>query len=207
VLELCCGPGGPALHLAATLGCRVVAVDSSVEALAHGREAAAGTGEPGLVAFLAGDALRLPLSGPFDAALLFETMLSIEEKDRLLMEIRRVLRPGGSFALTLEEGEPLAPEEVASIPEGDRIWLIPEARFRDMLEHAGFQLTRREELTAAHAAVASRLLRAYRAYRKEIEAHLGDESYEDLVASHERWVQWLEGGRVRKLALVAARRD
>jgi SAM-dependent methyltransferase len=207
VLELCCGPGGPALHLAATLGCRVTAVDSSAGALLHGREMATSATEASRVSFLAADALHLPLSGPFDAALLFETMLSIEDKKRLLCEVRRVLRPGGRLAVTLEEGEPLSPEEIASIPEGDRIWVLPEARFLDMLEGAGFHLTRREDHTAAHADVAFRLLRAYRAHRREIEAQLGQEGYEALVVSHERWVRWLDDGRVRKLALVATRTE
>ena len=206
VLDLCCGMGGPALYLAQATGCRILGVDISPAAIQIARARAESRDLGQRIAFLVADSSRLPLATEFPAVLLLETLLAIEDKACLLQEVGRLLRPGGRFGLTLEEGRPLSAEERRSLPEGDQVWLVPEDEFRALLEAASFQIRLLEDHTTAQADLAGRLRDAYSADREAIVAALGAGTYDDLITSHTRWVDWLTAGRVRKLVLVVERR-
>jgi sarcosine/dimethylglycine N-methyltransferase len=206
VLDLCCGSGGPALHLARQTGCRIVGVDRSSEAIHLARASAEHQGLDRHATFIVSDALCPPIdAASFDAVLLYETMLAFEDKRRLVHVVRRLLRPGGRFGLTLEEGRPLSGAERRRVPEGEEVWLIPESEFRVLLKAAGFQIRWVEDYTAAHAEVARRLAVAFRRDRAAIVAAVGAEACNELVMAHERWAEWLNAQRVRKLAVVAQR--
>src|SRR5215216_3623392 len=165
VLDLCCGSGGPALHLARQIGCRIVGVDRSSEAIHLARTSAKRQGLDRRATFIVAEALCSPMdAASFDAILMYETMLAFEDKRRLvrvvrrlLRVVRRLLRPGGRFGVTLEEGWPLSSAERRSVPEGEDIYLTPESTFHELLEAIGFRICRMEDHTAAHAEVAGRL--------------------------------------------------
>lgn len=205
VLDLCCGTGGLTHHLAGSVDCRVLGVDRSLSAIRLAQGAASAHPVLRHVGFLAADATRLPLSGPFDAVLLFETMLAIADKGALLAEVRRVLRPEGRFGLTLEEGIPLERAERQALGSGHLVWLIPSKAFTALVSTHRFRLVWQEDHTAQHAEVAERLLEAYERHRAEIAEQIGSDLCEQLVADHRVWVRWLTTRRVRKLALVIER--
>jgi sarcosine/dimethylglycine N-methyltransferase len=206
VLDLCCGSGGPALHLARQTGCRIVGVDRSSEAIHLARASAEHQGLGRRATFIASDALCPPIDdASFDAVLLYETMLAFEDKRRLVHVVRRLLRPGGRFGLTFEEGRPLSSAERRCIPEDEEVWLIPESEFRVLLKSAGFRVRRVEDHTATHAEVARRLAVALRRDRAPIAAAMGSQASNELILAHERWVEWLNARRVRKLGVVAQR--
>ncbi|MGW8486508.1 class I SAM-dependent methyltransferase [Streptomyces sp. NPDC055886] len=104
VLELGCGPGRNALHLA-SLGFEVDAVDLSPAALAWARERADKAGAHG-VRFHRGDAFALTaegaaLAGPYD--LIYDSgcfhHLPPHRRISYLALLERCLAPGGHFAL------------------------------------------------------------------------------------------------------------
>jgi predicted methyltransferase len=141
VLDLCCGSGGPALHLAWQTGCRIVGVDRSSEAIYLARISAEHQGLDRRVTFIVAEALCPPVdAASFDAILLYETMLAFEDRRRLVRVVRKLLRPGGRFGLTFEEGRPLSSAERRRVPEGEEVWLTPESEFRVLLEAAGFRI-------------------------------------------------------------------
>jgi sarcosine/dimethylglycine N-methyltransferase len=206
VLDLCCGSGGPALHLARQMGCRIVGVDRSSEAIHLARVSAEHQALDRCATFLVSDALCPPIDATsFHVVLLYETMLTFEDKRRLLYVVHRLLRPGGRFGLTLEEGRPLSGAERRRVPEGEEVWLIPEGRFRALLEAVGFRVRWVEDYTAAHADVARRLAVAFWRDRVAIARAVGAQACNELVMAHERWVEWLNARRVQKLAVVAQR--
>jgi hypothetical protein len=133
-------------------------------------------------------------------------MLAFEDKDGLIGAIASALRPGGRFAFTLEEGPPLAAAERAAMPDADTVWLTPLEALAASLEGAGLRVTWQEDRTRAHRAAAHALVRAYAADAERIAAQIGPPALDDLLAGHRLWIEWLDGGRVRKLALVAERR-
>jgi SAM-dependent methyltransferase len=79
VLEVASGSGGPSLHLARRVGCRVTGVDADEGAVVTATRLAAGTGAADRVRFQVADAsARLPFeSGAFDAVLCLDAMRCI----------------------------------------------------------------------------------------------------------------------------------
>src|SRR3954469_3614017 len=200
VLDLCCGVAGPGRFLTRELGCTYLGVDANASAVAIARERAADLP----CRFAVAEIPPLP-SGPFDVVLLLETMLAFEDKDALLGEIFPALRPGGRFAFTLEEGQPLTAAERAAMPAADTVRLLPLGEMLAILERAGLVVTWQEDHSGAHRAVAQALADAFAADAHDIAAQIGRRALDDLLAAHRLWIEWLDAGRIRKLALVATR--
>jgi SAM-dependent methyltransferase len=200
VLDLCCGVAGPGRLLTRELGCAYLGVDASASAVALARAA-----DPSC-RFTVGQVPPLP-AGSFDVVLLLETMLAFEDKDALVREVAAVLRPGGRFAFTLEEGVPLSTSERAAMPDADTVWLTPLEDLTASFQRAGLSLTWQEDRSRAHRAVAEALAAAFADDAPGIEAQIGRRALHDLLAAHRLWIRWLDEGRVRKLAAVAALRS
>ena len=137
--------------------------------------------------------------------LLLETMLAFEDKDALVRHIAAALRPGGRFAFTLEEGPPLTRAERAAMPDADTVWLTPLDAMCTSLERAGYVVTWLQDHSRAHSAMAQALAGAFAADAEDIAAQIGRRALDELLAAHRLWVEWLDEGRVRKLAVVAER--
>jgi SAM-dependent methyltransferase len=200
VLDLCCGTAGAGRHLARELGCDYLGVDASASAVAIARQRARDLQCRFAIAQV--PPLR---TGSFDVVLLLETMLAFEDKDALVREIAATLRPGGRFAFTLEEGPPLTTAERAAMPDADTVWLTQLDEMTTFLERAGLDVTWQEDHSRAHGAMAQALAGAFVADAGDIAAHIGRRALDELLAAHRLWVEWLDEGRVRKLALVAER--
>jgi cyclopropane fatty-acyl-phospholipid synthase-like methyltransferase len=200
VLDVGCGIGGPGRLLVRELGCSYLGVDFSASAIAIAREQT--NGLP--CRFFTLHAPPLP-PGRFDVVLLLEAMLALEDKDPLVHAIAAALEPGGRFAFTLEEGRPLSAAERAAMPDPDTVWLTPLEELTGALERAGLAVTHAEDLSRAHRATAGALAEAYAAEAAAIAAQLGRRALDDLLAAHRLWIDWLDEGRVRKLAVVAER--
>src|SRR5215213_2758278 len=149
VLDLCCGIAGPGRILTRELGCGYLGVDASASAVALARERAADLP----CRFAVAPIPPVP-GGRFDAVLLLETMLAFEDKDALVRGVAAALRPGGRFALTLEEGSPLTPAERAAMPDADTVWPTPLDAMAASLERAGLAVTWHEDHSRAHRATA-----------------------------------------------------
>jgi SAM-dependent methyltransferase len=198
VLDLCCGIAGPGRLLTRELGCAYLGVDASASAIAIARECAGDLP----CRFAVAQIPPLP-AGPFDVVLLLETMLAFEDKDALVGEIFPALRPGGRFAFTLEEGAPLTAAERAAMPDADTVRLTPLEEMTACLGRAGLVVTWQEDHSRAHRATAQALAGAFVADAEAIAAQIGRQALDDLLAAHRLWIEWLDEGRVRKLALVA----
>jgi SAM-dependent methyltransferase len=200
VLDLCCGVAGPGRFLTRELRCAYLGVDANESAVAIARERADNLP----CRFAVAQIPPLP-TGPFDVVLMLETILFFEDKDAMVRQTFPALRPGGRFAFTLEEGEPLTAAERTAMPAADTVWLIPLDEITTYLERAGFVVTSQEDHSRAHHATAKALEAAFAANAEDITAQIGRRALDDLLAAHRLWIDWLGEGRVRKLALVAER--
>jgi len=93
VLDTCCGTGDLAIACLAEGG-EVTGLDFSERMLERARA------KSNQVEWMQGDALALPFEdGSFDAATVGFGVRNLEDLDRGLAELRRVLRPGGRLAI------------------------------------------------------------------------------------------------------------
>jgi SAM-dependent methyltransferase len=202
VLDLCCGIAGPGRFITRELGCTYLGVDSSSSALDIARER---TGDLACRFELA----RIPPipPGPFDVVLLFETMLAFPDKELLLEEIARALRPGGRFAFTMEEGFPITEAERERMPDADTVWLTPLREMLSSLQRVGLSVRWQGDCSQSHLAVADSLLNAFAADATAIAGQIGRRALDELLAAHRLWSDWLREGRVRKIAFVAEKTE
>ena len=198
VLDLCCGVAGPGRMITVESGCHYLGVDCSASALATAQALA------GSLACRFEQARIPPLpGGRFEVVLLLETMLAFPDKDALVGEVARALEPGGRFAFTVEEGQPLTQQERARIPGADTVWLIELTELTGVLREAGLTVIWRQEYSSSHHAIATALLRCYRADSPQIAGQIGTQATAELITAHQLWSDWLGSGRVRKFAMVA----
>ncbi len=98
VLDIGSGVGGPARTLAEEFGCEVMGLDYTQEYCEAASMLTRLTGLDSKVQFRHGNALEIPFAeNSFNAVWMQHTVANIEDTDKLFSEIRRVLRPWGSY--------------------------------------------------------------------------------------------------------------
>ena len=198
VLDLCCGVAGHGRLITAQSGCSYLGVDQSASALATARQLA------GELPCRFEQAHLPPLpEGRFEVVLLLETMLAFPDKEALVGDVARTLETGGRFAFTVEEGRPLTRQERSRMPAADTVWPVELAQLTGELRNAGLVVSWQQEHSPAHHAIATALLRCYRAHSAEIARQIGEQATAELITAHQLWSDWLGSGRVRKFAMVA----
>jgi ubiquinone/menaquinone biosynthesis C-methylase UbiE len=162
LLDIGCGIGGPARWIAAKYGCRVTGVDLTPAFCEAARELNTLTGLSDRVQILHASALSLPVpDNSFDGAYSQAALMNISDKRGVFREALRVLRPGGSLALSLagagSAGEPRYPLPWATTT--DISFLATPDEIRGDLLAAGFQMVFIRDAAAAVAAALAPVLR------------------------------------------------
>lgn len=143
VLDVGAGLGGPARLLAARFGCLVTALDVTEEYCRAAQMLNRATGLADRVTVLQGSALALPFAqGEFDAVWTQHASMNVSDKPALYAETRRVLRPGGTFALHDVHAGPLQPI-LFPVPWADApsvSFLATPQETRSLVTSAGFEL-------------------------------------------------------------------
>jgi tocopherol O-methyltransferase len=145
VLDVGCGIGGPALHLAGALGCTVHGITLSAAQAARAREKARAAGLHGRASFEQKDALHTgyPDAG-FDVVWALESLMHIAERPAFFAEAHRLLRPGGTLAIatwTVRDGT-LTPAEQHLVRQILHHQVMPSLaslpQHEQLAAHAGF---------------------------------------------------------------------
>lgn len=101
ILDVCCGMGGPSRYLAHRYGCRVTGIDLAQSRIEGAERLTKLAGLDGRVGFRNANALDLPFAdATFDVLISQEAFCHIPDKDRLIAQCARVLKPGGRMAFT-----------------------------------------------------------------------------------------------------------
>lgn len=150
VLDLGCGLGGSARHLAAQHGCDVVGIDVTDEYVRVADALSRRVGLADRIGFRLGSALDLPFAeGAFDAVWTEHVQMNVGDKETFYGEAARVLKPGG--VLIFHDifrgagGEPHYPvpwaqdASISSLASPDEI--------RATLERAGLRVRDWEDVT------------------------------------------------------------
>lgn len=143
VLDIGSGIGGPARYFAERHQCRATGLDLTPEFVAAAEMLTQRCGLAGKASFKVGSALAMPFAAEsFDAACLIHVGMNIADKPALFAETRRVLQPGGRFAVydVMATGDaPLTyPMPWSETPEMS--FVASPARYREWLKAADFIL-------------------------------------------------------------------
>jgi len=154
LVDLACGAAGPSLWIAREYGARVVGRDLSSVAIERAVESALSVGMSDRAEFAHGSFEATAVaSGSADAVMSVDALQYAPDKTKALIEVARILRPGGRFAFVTFE---LDAEHVAGLP----VWNDPVSDYRPILGATGFETLSydqipkwREHVTAGFGAV------------------------------------------------------
>ena len=162
LLDLGCGFGRHSFQ-AARLGAEVVAFDASADEVHNVRDtfgAMAVAGEldadKARVGAVQGDALRLPFSdGSFDRVIASEVLEHIPDDETAMAELTRVLRPGGTMAVTVPRCGPelvnwALSDEYHNVP-GGHVRIYRQSQLVNRLQGTGLRAVGSHHAHGLHA--------------------------------------------------------
>jgi ubiquinone/menaquinone biosynthesis C-methylase UbiE len=149
ILDVGCGVGIAPVFLAWQYGCRVVGVDITPRMLVRARERAERKGVTASTDFRVADMHALPFEdGYFDAVIAESVICFSSNKEQVLAEMIRVVKPGGHVAFTEATWRILPPPEMAQqmahalgLPEG----MLQHEAWRALLENSELEQLVAEE--------------------------------------------------------------
>jgi SAM-dependent methyltransferase len=143
VLDVGCGLGGGSRFAAHTYGCRVTGMDLTREYVETGNVLCSWVGLSDKVTLEVGNATALPHPNEaFDRAYMLHVGMNIADKELLISELYRVVRPGAKIGIydvmRVNDGDLTFPVPWAAEPEGSSLASVPT--YKAALERSGFNI-------------------------------------------------------------------
>jgi cyclopropane fatty-acyl-phospholipid synthase-like methyltransferase len=193
LLDVGCGSGGPALHLARLTDCQVVGVELYEEAVRNGNEMARAAGLDTRASFVQADASR-PLqfaSASFDAIVCIDAINHLSGRPSILADWARMLRPGARLLFTdpVTVTGVLGSDEIAVRTSIGYFLFVPRGENDRLLTEVGLGVLAVQDTTEHLAQVARRRADARAKHREALRQTEGDEAFEgrqrffDMVAT------------------------
>jgi ubiquinone/menaquinone biosynthesis C-methylase UbiE len=180
-LEIGCGSGDYALHVAETTGCSIVGVDINEAGVLNGNRLAEARRIGARVRFEHCDVSKeLPFeNASFDAAFANDVLCHIQERLALLQELLRVLKPGAKmlFSDALVIAGMITNQEIATRSSIGRYVFSPPGENERLIERAGFRLQSTTDTTANAASIAKRWLDARKKRKSDLIAAEGEATF------------------------------
>lgn len=184
VLEIGCGSGGYAVHLAETVGCRVVGLDVNAPGVHAANQLTAVKGLQERAQFQECDAsqqLRFA-DATFDAAFSNDVFCHLPGRFDVLRELFRILKPGGRilFSDALVIGGMVSNDEIATRSSIGFYVYSPPGENERLLARAGFREIRAMDTTESAAEIAERWHNAREKRREKLLAVESPQNFEGL---------------------------
>jgi len=184
VLEVGCGSGGYALHLAEKVGCRLVGLDINALGVRTANQLALSRGLGSMASFEQCDASKImPFDhDSFDAVFSNDVLCHLPGRPRVLGEMFRILKPGGRmlFSDALVVGGLLSNEEIATRSSIGFYVYSPPGENERLIERAGFRRIRVTDTTESASRVAKQWHHAREKRKEELVAAEGNINFEGL---------------------------
>jgi ubiquinone/menaquinone biosynthesis C-methylase UbiE len=160
VLEIGCGSGHYALHVAESCNCHITGLDLNAEGIRNTCQLAEHKKLSSRASFQRCEVSQtLPFGDEsFDAIFANDVLCHVPGRFSLLCEARRALKPGGGllFSDALVVGGMLSNDEIATRSSIGHYYFVPPGENERLIEQAGFQLLRSSATTEQAATVAQR---------------------------------------------------
>jgi len=186
VLELGCGSGGYALHLARSVGCSITGVDVNAPGVRNANQLAASQGLEALARFAESDASKGLLfpEQAFDAVFANDVLCHLPERLTVLREMFRVLKPGGRmlFSDALVIGGMISHEEIATRSSIGYYVYSPPGENERLIAQVGFAQIRAIDTTDNASRIAKRWHQAREKRKNELVAVEGSRNFNGLQA-------------------------
>ena len=208
VLDVACGIGGPARFLGRRYGCKVVGLDASPATIRQAEARSAAEGIEDKVIFRVGDALHMPFTDhTFSVVWGQDAWCYVLDKEQLIAEIARVLKPHGRVAFTdwvetdkINDDERMQLNEFMTIP-----YLESCDGYVQLLKQAGFSVEEAEtlderftEYVGKYATTVSNVLRDI------IIKRYSESVFERLNEGVQRWLIAAQARKVTQCRIVAS---
>ena len=209
VLEAACGLGAAACYLARELAVRVVATNISEAQLDLGRERAREEGLSDMVTFEVADFQDLPFDdATFDCYWCQEAWLYAEDKDAVVSEASRVLKPNGRLVVTeFVQARPFPRDLARRLTHAAA---TPGFRSREAYEAALPQFAFADVQTedwSEHAVPSwEHVLGALRRGKESFASRLGSETVEAAITRFELFRAAFRGGHLAWIFFSARKR-
>ena len=208
VLDLGCGYGSTARYLAANFGCAVTGANISEKELELARSRAAEAGLDDRLSFEYGDFHHLAYADEsYDVVWSQEAFLHAVDKNAVLSECRRVVRPGGSLVFTdilVRRSTPEADRErIYDRVQSPDMWDLDD--YRQALSRLELPVAREEDwsqhVARSYAWVRDRL----RQNRETLAPRIGYETIDRTVDALAFWVDSANAGYIGWALFVATK--
>ncbi len=151
LLDVGCGRGGPAIHLADRFGFRVTGVDLVPYNVGRAAENAAESAQA--IEWVVGDATRLPFaSAAFAACTAIDVLVYLPDREPVFRRVADVLEPAGVFVGSdLVRRSGIDPSEQAAVDSFAEAWDMPSLgtveRYAAAIESTSLDLVAVEDVT------------------------------------------------------------
>ena len=210
VLDLGCGYGSTARYLAANFGCAVTGTNISERELETARARATEVGLDHLLSFEYEDFHRLGYAdGSYDVVWSQEAFLHAVDKNAVLSECRRVLKPGGSLIFTdilVRRDTPEADRErIYDRVKSPDMWDLDD--YRQALTNLDLPLSREEDWSQHVARSYGWVRDRLQENRKALTPRIGAETVDRTVEALSFWVDSANAGNIGWALFVARKPD
>ncbi len=206
VLDVCSALGGPARHLAQKYACRVTGLDIT-ETMYH--EAIRRTNEVGLdnlVDFRLGNALEMPFEkATFDVVWGQDAWCYVTDKERLISECCRVLKPNGTIAFTdwLQASKAGKEDLVDLLTFMVFPYLQDLGGYEVLLNKNGFEVLEKEDLGEDFADHIAKYLEMLKDLESAISQTYGNEMFDAAEQGISQWARAARENKVTRGRIVA----
>ncbi len=184
VLEIGCGAGGCAVHLARTVGIEVTGIDVNEKGIRQAEELARSGGGSSSVRFLCIDAsTQLPFEdGSMDAVFSNDVVCHLADRRLVFKEWYRVLHPAGRMLFTdamIVTGV-LSNEEIATRSSIGTYFFLPPEENERLIREAGFKVIEVRDTTPSAAEISKRWREARKSRQSDLVHFEGRRNFEGL---------------------------
>ena len=212
VLDVGSGTGGPAIYMASKSGCLMTGVEVNDVGIEVSRRLAANSGIGDRVSFVQADGMAMPFEDEsFDVAISMNVMNVFEDKVGLFREVRRLLRPGGTWAFLsgtfdFDEGDDDIRARMA------RGYAIPQytdtlASYKAKLAEAGFVIDEVVEYISDFRVQMDRWRRGWIANRDAIAEEQGAEQTDHHIDYFTCYLEMIDAGKASNHLIISTRPD